>query len=361
MDATSTSQSTRPVPIAGVPAAAWLSEARARVEQGLADLLALPDELGIDPRWSTALAEVRAFAARPAKRLRPALVVLGWGASRGLADVPDPVWRLAASLELLHTFLLIHDDVADAAATRRGGPALHHRLAPGRRGEDLAIVVGDHLFARAMEAMLECPLPQAPAVARYWLGVCRTTAAGQFLDLAFARTPLAEVTLFHTLRVGLLKTARYGFVAPLVGGARLAGADAAVLRGLERVGRQVGIAFQIRDDVLGLFGEPAQTGKPVLDDLVAGKPTYPIVAAYSRAPEAVRRELDALWGSGLCDTDGRARLLALVEAYGGRTAAERAVVHASRAAARTLRALPVDPTVRALLDDVIGMLAARAV
>lgn len=346
---------------ADVPAAAWLSHARVRIERGLDDLLALHDEAGIDPRWSDALDEAREFAARPAKRLRPALVVLGWGSVRGLDAVPDAVWRLAASLELLHTFLLVHDDVADGAATRRGGPALHHRLGAGRRGEDLAIVVGDHLFARAMEAMLECPLPQAAQVARYWLGVCRTTAAGQFLDLALARVPLAEVTLFQTLRVGLLKTARYGFVAPLVGGARLAGAEPAVVGGLERVGRQVGIAFQIRDDVLGLFGEPGRTGKPVLDDLVAGKPTYPIVAAYTRAPAAARAELDRLWRDALGDPDGRARLLALVEECGGRAAAERAVVHASRAAARTLRALPLDGTVRALLDELIGILAARAV
>ncbi|MCW5892844.1 MAG: polyprenyl synthetase family protein [bacterium] len=353
--------SPRPGRAADVAAIAWLSHARERVERDLDDLLVLPDEAGIDPRWSAALGEARAFAARPAKRLRPALVVLGWGAARGLAAVPDGVWRFAASLELLHTFLLIHDDVADGAAIRRGGPALHRCLADGRRGEDLAVVVGDHLFARALEAMLESALPRAGEVARYWLGVCRSTAAGQFLDLALARTPLAEVTLFQTLRVGLLKTARYGFVAPLVGGARLAAAEPAVLRGLERVGRQVGVAFQIRDDLLGLFGEPACTGKPVLDDLVAGKPTYPIVAAYARAPAPVRADLDRLWSGGLDDPAGRARLLALVEAHGGRAAAERVIVHASRAAARTLRALPVDAAVRALLDELIGMLAARAV
>jgi geranylgeranyl diphosphate synthase type I len=353
--------SPRPGAAADPSAVAWLASARAHIERGLDELFTLPDEAGIDPRWSGALADARAFAARPAKRLRPALVVLGWGAVRGLDAVPDAVWRLAASLELLHTFLLIHDDVADAADTRRGGPALHRRLGVGRRGEDLAIVVGDHLFARAMEAMLECPLPEAAPVARYWLGVCRTTAAGQFLDLSLAHTPLAEVSLFQTLRVGLLKTARYGFVAPLVGGARLAAAEPALVRGLERVGRQVGIAFQIRDDVLGLFGEPARTGKPVLDDLAAGKATYPVVAAYARAPEPVRQELDRLWSEALGDPAGRRRLLALVEEHGGRTAAERAVAHASRAAARTLRALPVDATVRAHLDELIDALAARAV
>lgn len=336
------------------PAAAWLARVQRRVGDGIARLLDLPDEAALDPRWAAALDEVRAFALRPAKRLRPALVLLGYGLASGDESVPPGVWRFATSVELLHTFLLIHDDVADAADTRRGGAALHRRLG----SDHLAVVVGDHLFARAVEGMLASRVPRAGDVLRYYLGVCRLTAVGQYLDLAQSRTALADVTLFQTLKVALLKTARYGFVAPLVGGALLGGADRTMAASLERVGRQVGIAFQLRDDLLGLYGASDTTGKPTAD-LASGKPTFPIVAAYVRAPAAARRELDAAWADGAVDATARARMLELVEVYGGRAAAERAVDRASRAARRTLHALPGTSVCRALLDEMIANLADR--
>jgi geranylgeranyl diphosphate synthase type I len=340
------------------PAAAWLGLVQRRVTDHLTDLLALPDEAGLDPRWTLALDEVRAFALRPAKRLRPALVLLGHGLARPDGPVVDGVWRFAASVELLHTFLLIHDDVADVADTRRGGPALHHRLGEGRRGGDLAIVVGDHLFARAIEGMLTSRIPRAAEALRYYLRVCRLTAVGQFLDLAQSGAALSDVTLFQTLKVALLKTARYGFAAPLVSGALLGGADPGLEAMLERAGRQMGIAFQLRDDLLGLFGSSARTGKPT-GDLAAGKPTFPIIAAYVRAPVAVRHELDALWSAGAHDETARVRVLELVELHGGRAAAERAIERASRAARRTLRRLPPTTGCRALLDELIDDLAER--
>jgi geranylgeranyl diphosphate synthase type I len=336
------------------PATAWLARVQRRVGDGIERLLDLPEEAALDPRWSRALDEARAFALRPAKRLRPALVLIGYGLAHGDDAVPPGVWRFAASVELLHTFLLIHDDVADDADTRRGGAALHRRLGSA----DLAIVVGDHLFARAIEGMLASRVPRASDVLRYYLRVCRLTAVGQFLDLAQSRTALGGVTLFQTLKVALLKTARYGFVAPLVGGALLGGADPTMAATLERVGRQTGIAFQLRDDLLGLYGVSTETGKPTAD-IASGKPTFPIVAAYVRAPESARRELDAAWTASAHDAAARARMLQLVEQHGGRAAAERAVDRASRAARRTLQALPTTSSCRALLDEMIGNLADR--
>src|SRR6185312_1095173 len=114
----------------------------------------------------------------------------------------DPhVLRFAAAVELLHTFLLVHDDVADRAETRRGAAALHCILAHGRKGEQLAVVAGDHLFACAVEAMLASGLPGAPAATAFYLGVCRETAVGQYLDLEVTRAPLGSVTLFQTMRI----------------------------------------------------------------------------------------------------------------------------------------------------------------
>ncbi len=337
----------------------WLRHVQSHVEARLARLLELPDERGIDPRWTQALASVREYALRPAKRLRPALVTVGHGLGSGHADVPDGVWSFAAALELLHTFLLIHDDVADRAERRRGSPALHRLLAGGKLGEDLAVVMGDHLVARSIEAMLETGLSGSSRVVRHYLGVCRQTAAGQYLDLDLTRTPLGEVMLFQTLRVAHLQTARYGFVAPLVCGAMLAGAPRGLVDALDRVGRQVGLAYQMRDDLIGLFGDPQVAGKSTDGDFVQGKRTFPVVAAYARAPAAIRGEMEALWAEPPTDPVALARARTLVTAHGGVAATERLIERATRSARRVLASLPRGGGFRELLDSLILTLSRR--
>jgi len=341
---------------------AWLQLMQPEVEAALAQLFVLPDEANLDPRWSSAMDKARAFTLRPAKRLRPALVVAGYCLARGSTAVPGGLWQFAAGLELLHTFLLIHDDVADQGALRRGGPALHHMLSPGRAGEDLAVVVGDHLFARSLEAMLASGLPGVTKVVQYYLEVCRHTAAGQYLDLDLGRAPLSEVTLFQSLRVAHLKTARYGFCAPLVCGAMLGGASAELRGTLERVGRHVGLAYQLRDDVIGLFGDASVAGKASDGDFTQGKRTFPVLAAYARTDAAGREELEALWALPVEQKDeaALARARALVEQWGGRAACERMVERASRSARRSLLSLPNPHGVRDFLDALIARLARRA-
>jgi geranylgeranyl diphosphate synthase, type I len=352
-----------PLPSQALPSEqGWLQLIQRQVEASLARLFELPDEAGFDARWTKALELTREYALRPGKRVRPALLVAGYGLARGTPEVPSGLWRFAAGLELLHTFLLIHDDVADQADLRRGGPALHHLLASGRAGEDLAVVVGDHLFARSLEAMLSSGLRGAARASQYYLAVCRHTAAGQYLDLELSRAPLSEVTLFQTLRVAHLKTARYGFSAPLVCGAMLAGGGAELCEALERVGRHVGLAFQLRDDLIGLFGDARVSGKPSDGDFAQGKRTFPVLAAYARASGAARAELERLWALSprARDEAALARARALVEEHGGRAACERLVERASRAARRALRALPERGGVRELLDTLITRLAHRA-
>ncbi|HVP62009.1 MAG TPA: polyprenyl synthetase family protein [Myxococcaceae bacterium] len=337
----------------------WLRHVQSHVEGRLAELLALSDEQSIDPRWSEALAHTREYALRPAKRLRPALVAVGHGMGTGHAELPEGLWSFAAAFELLHTFLLIHDDVADCAERRRGSPALHRVLADGRLGEDLAVVMGDHLFARSIEAMLETGLPGTSRAVRYYLGVCRQTAAGQYLDLDLTRAPLPEVTLFQTLRVAHLKTARYGFVAPLVCGAMLAGAPRGLVDALDRVGRHVGLAYQMRDDVIGLFGDSQAAGKSTDGDFVQGKRTFPVVAAYTRAPHAIRAEMEALWAERRSDPVALARARTLVTAHGGLAATERLIERATRSARRALGSLPHGGGFRDLLDSLVLTLSQR--
>lgn len=343
------------------PEQAWLRAVRGQVEVALAELFVLPDEDSLDARWTWAMVRTQDYSLRPAKRVRPALVVLGYCLERGTLTVPPGLWQFAAGLELLHTFLLIHDDVADQAELRRGGPALHRLLGHGRAGEDLAVVVGDHLFSRSLEAMLSTELRGAAEATRYYLGVCRHTAVGQYLDLSLAHAPLSEVRLHHALRVAHLKTARYGFCAPLVCGAMLAGAGAELREALERVGRHTGLAFQLRDDLLGLFGDERVAGKPADGDFVQGKRTFPVLAAYLRAPAPAREELERLWAlppkaKGVA---ALVRARALVEEHGGREACERLVERASRAGRRALSRLPCRGGARDLLDTLITRLARR--
>jgi geranylgeranyl diphosphate synthase type I len=342
-------------------AEAALAAFQLELERALGDLLVLPDEAQMDPRWSRALVELRAYTLRPAKRVRPTLVLAGWAlASGGLGrGVPEGVKQFAAGLELLHTFMLIHDDVADRATTRRGGPALHRVLATGKAGEDLAVVVGDHVYSRAVEVMLTAGLPNAPAAARYMMAVCRHTAVGQYLDLDLSRTPLHDVTIFQTLKVANLKTARYGFVAPLVAGAMLGGADAALLEQLERVGRHVGLAFQLQDDVIGLFGDDAVAGKAGGGDFFEGKRTFPVVAAWTRADEAGRARLEQLWHSEPREEQALAEARALVESWGGRAATERVVARMTRSARRALEQLPAGGGARAVLDGLFARMVRR--
>ncbi|WP_338870806.1 polyprenyl synthetase family protein [Myxococcus stipitatus] len=340
---------------------AWLSLIHAQVEASLGELFELPDEAGIDARWTRAMEEAKAFALRPAKRVRPLLVMAGHCLARGTPVVPSELWRFAAGMELLHTFLLIHDDVADRAALRRGGVALHHVLAPGRMGEDLAVVMGDHLFARSLEAMLESGLPGVAKVVRHYLAVCRHTAAGQYLDLALGHAPLSEVSLFQVLRVAYLKTARYGFCAPLVCGAMLGSGSPELLDGLERVGRHVGLAYQLQDDVMGLFGDTRVAGKAADGDFTQGKRTFPVLAALARATPSGRAELEALWSlpESRKDAEALARARKLVEQFGGRAACERMVERSTRAARRALQSLPNPNGVRDLLDALIVNLSRR--
>jgi geranylgeranyl diphosphate synthase, type I len=194
---------------------------------------------------------------------------------------------------------------------------------------------------------------------QYYLGVCRHTAAGQYLDIALGQTPLADVTLRQTLRVAHLKTARYGFVAPLVCGAMLSGAPGPLLQQLERVGRPMGLAYQLRDDVLGLFGDTPACGKSGEGDFLEGKRTFPVLAAYRRAPEAVRREMQSLFSLRRRDARALARARALVTSYGGLAAAERLVERATRTARKAVRALPRGGGVVDLLDELLVLVARR--
>jgi len=234
------------------------------------------------------------------KRLRPAFVY--WGHRAAGVPHDDGVMRVAAAMEMLHTFALLQDDVMDRSATRRGRPTAHavfadsaplHRRARAHDrewfGASAAVLASDLAFVWADELLDTASLPaDALARARAIFGTLRTeVVCGQFLDLAATSDPGSPQAEVDVRRVALLKSARYTVTRPLLLGAALApGPDERLACVLRRYGDALGRAFQMRDDVLGLFGDPAVTGKSACDDLREGKRTLLIVRALRMADPA---------------------------------------------------------------------------
>ncbi len=244
------------------------------------------------------------------KRFRAAFCWWGYRSVRpGVAD-ERALLRACAALELLHASALVHDDLMDASDTRRGNPSVHrafeaeHRTAGWRGdaeqfGAAAAILLGDLLLGWSDELLRTCGLgDREVAVATRLFDACRTEViAGQFLDVSVQARGRADVaTAMTVLR---WKSAKYSIERPLHIGAALAGADEATLTLLTDFGLPIGEAFQLRDDLLGVFGDPKTTGKPAGDDLVEGKRTVLVALALQHANPEAASELDAALGTVL--------------------------------------------------------------
>ncbi|QGN34337.1 polyprenyl synthetase family protein [Microlunatus sp. Gsoil 973] len=240
------------------------------------------------------------------KRLRPIVGLLGFqaaGGRPGTAEEHDLI-KVSAALELLHGFALVQDDVMDASDSRRGRPTVHVVLAERHRdhavagsaarfGESLAVLVGDLAHAQADHLICDCPAE----IRRRWQRMIMELIKGQVADLVGAA--VAERDPRRAMRVAQLKSGGYTIKRPLELGAVAAGTDHSTLAVLEEYGHHVGSAFALRDDILGVWGDPKITGKPAGDDLIASKPTMIIALASRRLSPAGRRLLDRAGVNGL--------------------------------------------------------------
>lgn len=267
------------------------------------------------------------------KRLRARFCHAGWqAASGGDGAELDPLWGLCAALEIFQSAALVHDDLIDNSDTRRGRPASHRALEAAHRnagwhgdaeafGRSSALLLGDLLVAWS-DDLLEDALhghPHASATRAEYARMRRDVTMGQMLDIteesAWSVSPPEEL-LERALRVASLKSARYSVMEPLLLGATLAGAEEGVLSSLRAFGHPVGMAFQLRDDLLGVFGDPEVTGKPAGDDLREGKRTALIAVARERLSDAHRAELDAALGDATLSPAAVASLQELIRATG---------------------------------------------
>jgi geranylgeranyl diphosphate synthase, type I len=272
-----------------------LREVQPQIEQRLATFLdaRVTGARALGSEVQALAQEVRRLTLLGGKRLRPALVVAGLRAVSGRADISAAL-DAGVALELLHTYLLIHDDWMDGDRVRRGGPSVHVALAERfqseHKGNASAILAGDYAVGLSCDAIsrVETRGERLRAVFAAFAEMQLGAVAGQQLDMVGNGR---DVELGYAL-----KTGSYTVEGPLKMGALLAGAKPTTLAALSRYARPAGVAFQLRDDLLSLFGDPAQTGKPLASDLTSGKRTLLLRLALRRAKPlelaAIRRALD---------------------------------------------------------------------
>lgn len=338
--------------------AAVLARVRAAVEERLASLWA--DRLASLRRHGaevTAMVDAaRDLTLRGGKRYRAALLAAAYAGAAPGAPL-EPALQAGVALELLQTYLLIQDDWMDRDDTRRGGPSVHAALAARLGGEHLgaasALLASDLAWNLAFEvlASIDLPAPRVVAVIRLFTRIHEDVIVGQQIDL-MGRAE--DVEAMHAL-----KTGSYTVRGPLLLGAALAGAPAATLDALERYAAPIGVAFQLRDDLLGAFGLPEETGKPVGNDLRAGKRTAVLAEAEGRLSDAQRAALGRAFRRADATHDDVAAATAALEACGARAAVTDRLARLCREAESLAAGLPVTPAARVWLAGAAAALAPK--
>jgi len=302
------------------------------------------------------------------KRLRPAFCYWGYRGAGGQDS--DALVAAAASLELFHAGALIHDDVMDGSDTRRGQPAAHRRFAalhrssawhgdPESFGAGAAILLGDLCLVWSDEMLSTSGLPVEHVAQgdRVFAQMRSELMGGQYLDL------LEQVrgggSVERSLRVARYKSAKYTIEKPLHLGAALAGAGQEVLDGYSGYGLPLGEAFQLRDDLLGVFGDPHETGKPAGDDLREGKRTALVAMALEAATPVqaalVRRHL----GDPHLGEEGVAALRTVIQETGAVDRVETLIHELVDDAAAALAAAPVTDEAREVLGELVTAATSR--
>ncbi|MFA5090734.1 MAG: polyprenyl synthetase family protein [Candidatus Omnitrophota bacterium] len=235
---------------------------------------------------------IKDFILRKGKRVRPILFIIGY---LGFAKNPARgLFKSAISLELLHDFMLVHDDIIDKSELRRGKPSMHRMLNNYLKryknikfnGQDLAIAAGDVMYAMAIEAFLsiETEAKRKEEALKNFIRAAVYTGSGEFIELLLYSTKdIRDIKKKDLVKIYDLKTAHYTFASPLATGAILAGAGREDIDRISRYGMCLGRAFQIKDDIIGMFSNEEETGKPMLADLKEGKKTILIWQAYRKA------------------------------------------------------------------------------
>ncbi|WP_104524206.1 polyprenyl synthetase family protein [Blastococcus atacamensis] len=373
---TAGAQEREPVRPASPLAAADLARVRAAVGEALTAFLDQQRATlaAMDPRLAPVADEVCALA-EGGKKLRPSFAYWGWRGARtqgqGSGEDDGDVLRAVAALEFVHASALVHDDVMDAAGTRRGRPTTHIGFADKHTAEALdgdrdlfgvgaAILVGDLALVWSDE-MLRCSGISEAALSRaraIWDTMRTEVTAGQYLDLLRAAGGLPGPD--GALTVARYKSAGYTVQRPLQLGVAIAGGGPAVVEACSAIGLPLGEAFQLRDDLLGVFGDPSVTGKSADDDLREGKQTLLIALAEEATDDAGRRLLGDLLGNSDARTEDFDALRGLLVSTGARDRVEERIALRTAEARAAIADAPIADDARAALDALAVAATTRA-
>jgi geranylgeranyl diphosphate synthase type I len=349
----------------------WFAAKKPLVERELRRLLRerRADLADINPWGPDAAARLEGFASR-GKMVRGSLLLLGY---EMFARRPAPVVvrRAAAAIEIIHSSLLIHDDIMDNDRLRRGGStvfAQYERVGRARHAADAAhfgmsmgVCAGDVGYFIAWDILSR--LSVDPALKSSLLGLVSRELAhvglAQMQDVAFGSFPRTP-TRKEVIALYLHKTARYTFSLPLEAGALLAGAAPSAAGRLVTLGERLGVIFQIRDDDLGIFGTEQQTGKPVGSDIREGKKTLLYLELFRRARGAEKRHLEALFGKADLRRVDAVRVRDAIEKLGARTTLTAMLEGLAREADGIIGSLPVSDHHAAVLRDICRQSLTRA-
>jgi geranylgeranyl diphosphate synthase type I len=304
--------------------------------------------LGLPGHTGSRIAGAGGRAGGAGKALRPALALLS---ARAAGAPPERAVPAALAVELVHNFSLLHDDIMDADTERR-----HRPTAWTVYGVGSAILAGDALLALAQDLLLEGPPPESVWASRCLSAAVQRLIAGQGADLAFERR--SDVTVAECLDMAGDKTAALMACACSIG-AVYVGGPADIATSLAGFGAYAGLAFQLTDDLLGIWGAPEVTGKPVRSDLRARKKSLPIVAALTSGTDAGRELASLLTRPDQLTEDELLQAAGLVEAAGGKAWAESEADTALAAAVGHLTDADIPPDVRAEFEGIAEFVTAR--
>lgn len=321
---------------------------RAAIERSLSSVL---DRGAAEvPEAAPLLEAIREMLASGGKRLRPAFCYWGYRATG--APHCEEIVAAAASLELLHSFALIHDDVMDSAETRRGRTTIN-----AARGDSFAILAGDLALVLADDSFVNSGFSHEVVVKafRAYSRMRQEVIAGQLLDIT-ASTRTQTVT--NARRMALLKSGRYTVAEPLAIGCLLGGGSADLQRALSSIGDAAGEAFQLRDDILGTFDQTRPTGKASDADIRQGKRHFLFAHALSQLADAERERFLRKWGRADASDRDVDEVRAVLIAAGSRDAAEGLIAELHERSGQVLKTTPMDDVARgqisALIDKAIG-------
>lgn len=302
---------------------------------------------------------IKEFILREGKRIRPILFCIGYfGFSK---RNPAGIYRSALSLELLHDFMLVHDDIIDKSRMRRGKPSMHTflkgLLCKNKKakfsGEDLAIVVGDVMYAMALDAFLaikEDPRRKEQALSLL-IKAALYTGSGEFIELLLGNKPIENVSQKDIYKIYDYKTANYTFASPLAIGATLAGAKDSQVQKLYSYGMLLGRAFQIKDDIIGIFGKEKETGKSSITDIKEAKRTLLIWYAFNHAGKKDKLIIKKIMGAKSVNNSDLLKMREIINGSKALTYAQNQIKFLYSKALKQINNLDMDKRYKVALDN----------